>query len=62
LRLGVAGSGIVLNIRGGCLRKQQRRNKAEEKQPEGAKLRSPGGGDLCPDTHNHLRFFDVSSA
>jgi hypothetical protein len=56
LGLGVPGSGLVLNIRGGCLRKQQWRNKAEEKQLEGRKLRSPEAGDLCPDIHNHLVF------
>ena len=45
LRLGVPCSGGLANIRGGLLRKQQRRNQAEEKQREGRKTvyaRGPG--------------------
>jgi hypothetical protein len=41
------------------LRKQKWRNKAEEKQLEGRKLRSPGARDLCPNRHNHFQLLDV---
>jgi hypothetical protein len=38
------------------LRKQEWGNKAEEKQLERRKLRSPEAGDLCPNIHNRLHF------